>query len=137
MDSDHTAAAARASDWSNPRRVLFLVDDPALQPLLEEWLAEAKVALHAQPALDGPPRARMDLVIVDLPHPGERALALLERVAREYPETPILALASNLLAGVESTGAVARKLGVNGVLPKPLRRDALLDAIRSLMRNAR
>jgi hypothetical protein len=46
----------------------------------------------------------------------------------------VLALSATFHASVECTGELARSLGVAGVLPKPLRRETLIAAVRNLSR---
>ena len=48
----------------------------------------------------------------------------------------MIALSSNFFPGVESTGAVARELGVAAVLPKPVTREALVAAVRRVLQIA-
>jgi CheY-like chemotaxis protein len=56
-------------------------------------------------------------------------------VVQDDPDliTPVVALSSNFFARVEANGAVARALGVDAVLPKPLAREALIAAVRTLV----
>jgi len=105
-------------------RILVADADAALGGLLEEWLAEAGCRL-----VDHDP----DLVIVDLPLSREAGAGLLKEHAARHPGKPLVALSSNVFAGVEADGAVARTLGVHAVLPKPLGREALVRALRSLL----
>jgi DNA-binding response OmpR family regulator len=115
-------------------RVLIVDADAALYSLIEEWLAaDGYKVIAAQGNGGGVVRDQIDLVIIDIPFPRNGGLALVQRIAADYPRTPILALSSNFFAGVESSGAVARTLGVSGVLPKPLKRDALLAAVWKLL----
>jgi DNA-binding response OmpR family regulator len=113
--------------------------DPATQNLLEEWLTEQGCHVlsrrseeNARPqdqetSVDG-----FDLALVDVPFPRQ-GLAQLERVAQAHPRMPIVAMSSTFFASVECTGALARMLGVAGVLPKPLKHDALIGALRTLL----
>jgi DNA-binding response OmpR family regulator len=108
-----------------PVRVLVADADCALFGLLEEWFAAsgwqlAGVCGSCEPAVDG-----YDLIVVDVPFPRQGG-AMLKALASEHPGTPIIALSSNFFPGVDSTGAVARELGVAAVLPKPVTRDALM-----------
>jgi DNA-binding NarL/FixJ family response regulator len=120
--------AARMTDAHGPlpgpgRRVLVVDVDPVLAELIGEWLAAAGCVVGGQ---DG------DLLIVELPFPrmaGDR----LRLLASEHPGTPILVLSSSFLAGIGSRGSVARTLGVAGVLPMPVTRESLLDAVSSLL----
>jgi CheY-like chemotaxis protein len=114
-------------------RVLVADADPALFGLLEEWLAACgcRVASSWSGARDG-----CDLILVDVPfprHDGQTVKAL----AGAHPHTPIVVLSSSFFPGVEACGAVARSLGVAGVLPKPLNREALLAALAALCPVAR
>ena len=105
-------------------RILVVDADPALCGLLEEWLAE-----EGYRVVDHDP----DLVLIDLPRPRQAGVDLVRQLAARYPGKALVALSSNFFAGVESTGAVARALGVDAVLPKPLARAALVRALRNLL----
>jgi len=103
------------------RRVQVRVADPAVAGLIGEWLTAADFRTIAEDA---------DLLIVDVPYPrnaGER----LARLAAEHPGTPILLL-SSFFPGIDSSGAVARSLGVAGVLPMPVTRSSLLAAVSAI-----
>ena len=123
--------AARMTDAHGPAlcratgRVRVRVADPALAGLIGEWLAAADCRVVATDD-DG-----QDLLIVDLPFPrqaGER----LATLAEEHPGTPILVL-SSFSPGTGSNGAVARSLGVAGVLPMPVTRSSLVSAVFGIL----
>ena len=105
-------------------RILIVDADPALCGLLEEWLAEEGCQV-----VDHDP----DLVVVDLPLSREEGASLLRQHAARHPGKPLVALSSNVFAGVETNGAVARALGVHAVLPKPLARQALIETLHRLL----
>jgi len=116
-------------------RVLIVDTDRALLGLLEEWLDVCGCVVVSDhpantPAIHG---QRFALVIVDLPHPKRGGVELLQRIAREHPGAPIIALSSTFFPGIESTGGVARTLGVACVLPKPVARESLVHAVQSLL----
>ena len=117
-------------------RVLIVDTDRALLGLLEEWLDVCGCAVISDhdpaniPAIRG---QRFALVIVDLPHPKRGGIELLQRIAHEHPGAPIIALSSTFFPGIESTGGVARTLGVACVLPKPVARESLVHAVQSLL----
>jgi len=115
-----------------PRKVLLVEGDAALQGLLDEWLAAEGHDVSVDRLSDERSDNQPHLVIVDLPYSREHGVELLRRVSQAHPDVPILALSSNLLASVASTGAVARALGVSGVLAKPIARAALICAVRDL-----
>jgi DNA-binding response OmpR family regulator len=133
-DAGRVDAVVPAARAAAPTRILVVDDDPALVGLLDEWLAAHGCSVvqegsHAQGAGD-----RFDLVIVDVAFPRQNGLSLLQRIAREHPGAPMLALSSTFFASVECSGDVARSLGVASVLPKPVMRDALISAVRNLLR---
>lgn len=70
------------------------------------------------------------MVLVDLPSPREQGAGVIKRISNAHPHAPVVALSSSFFDGIESSGAIARALGVTNVLPKPLTRDALLAALR-------
>jgi DNA-binding response OmpR family regulator len=114
---------------NSPSKVLLIDADPALAELLEAWLAAGGCTVEqATPAAS---RDGFDLIVVDVPFP--RQAGLLKDIATAHPRTPILALSSSFFPGIESTGQVARALGVAGVLAKPVSRSALLATVRRLL----
>jgi CheY-like chemotaxis protein len=105
-------------------RVLVVGADPALAGLLEEWLAEAGCRM-----VDDEPQ----VILVDLHLPRQAGAGAARELRARHPGTPLIALSSGFFAGVEANGAVARTLGVEAVLPKPLTREALVAALRKVL----
>jgi len=105
-------------------RILVADADSALRGLLEEWLAEEGCRV-----VDDAP----DLIVVDLPLSKPAGTTRVKQLASRHPGKPLIALSSNLFAGVEANGAVALALGVHAALPKPLARAALVSALRKLL----
>jgi CheY-like chemotaxis protein len=114
-------------------RVLLVDPDPALQGLLEEWLAADGCTVEATHSGANGGRDGFDLIMVDIPAPRQGRAEGVMAIAEAHPGTPILALSSSFFPGVDTTGPVARALGVAGVLPKPVTRSGLLDALRRLL----
>jgi CheY-like chemotaxis protein len=112
-------------------RALVVDADPAVTALLDEWLAELGFSVTEEPR-----GGHRDLILVDVPYPRLGAPELLRRLAREYPRTPILALSSNFFAGAGESGAVAKSLGVSAVVPKPVTRVGLVNAVNKAMAQA-
>jgi CheY-like chemotaxis protein len=117
------------------RPVALLVDlEPALQALLQAWLAE--IGLRTAPADAAPPGAPA-LLLIGLPYPRQGGSPHLHALTAAWPGIPAIALSPTLLAGVAARGEVARQLGVQAVLPTPVAREALLAAVRALLEPAR
>jgi len=111
-------------------RILVVDADPALLGLIEAWLSEqgCRVVEEGESVQDG-----FHLAVVDVPFPRKGGTDVIKRIAKQHPGMPVLALSSSFFARVESDGAVARALGVAGVLAKPVSRDALLAAVHRLL----
>lgn len=112
-------------------RALVLDADDALAELLAEWLGERGCAVERDARA-----GRFDFIVADVPDLRAGGARTLRPLAEAHPGTPILALSSSFLAGVEADGTVARWLGVASVLAKPVSRDALLGAIERLLARA-
>ncbi|HTT10679.1 MAG TPA: hypothetical protein VMG60_07310 [Burkholderiaceae bacterium] len=109
--------------------------DGAMLDLLREWLVAAGYNVTSGRNGATAPVERALLTIVDVPFSRCGATELVQRVTQENPGEPILALSGTFFSTVMCEGACARKLGVAGVLPKPVKRDALLAAVERLARN--
>ena len=108
-------------------RILLRGADADLAALLAEWLGELA---DLERAPDPPaPVPAADLHIVDVPFP-RRADPAPGTPARAVP---VLMLSSTFLGAIDCHGPVAAALGVDGVLPKPVAREALLAAVRRLL----
>jgi CheY-like chemotaxis protein len=118
----------------SPHHVLVLDSDALTQSMIAEWLdADGWQVLDpaSDPVSGGP---GLDLVVVDLPFPRAGSLDALQAVRQEYPGVPLIVISSTVFANVGCSGPCAQSLGVSGVLPKPVSREALLAAVRRLAR---
>jgi len=121
------------TDLPLPRRILVIEEDRAVSDLFSTWLAAEGHAVVREAAAEAAPAGPVDLVVVDVPYPRRRGVDWVRRVAERHPMTPILALSCTLFAGVECGGPVARSLGADCVLPKPVSRQALLKQVNHLL----
>jgi DNA-binding NarL/FixJ family response regulator len=98
--------------------------------LVSEWLAGEGWRV-SESACPGETPA---LVLVDVPYPRHDGAERLHRIARAHPGAPVIALSPTFFGSVLCTGDCADALGVAGVLPKPVSREALIDGVRKLAR---
>ncbi len=126
--SDETAGTTRHNSG-----VRVLGADLALLRLIEEWLGPHGYNVTGEAQEECSPCPGLALIIVDVPFEREAGIALLQRVARKYPAVPVIAMSAKVFASVSSNGTVARALGVAGVLPKPVSRDALIALVQELV----
>lgn len=110
--------------------VLVLDADRATFGLVSEWLAADgwRVSETAQPGV------APALVLVDVPFPRHDGAQHLGRIAQAHPGAPLIALSPTFFGSVLCTGDCADALGVAGVLPKPVSREALIAGVRKLAR---
>lgn len=126
MNGEHNGAADGAP------LIRVLDSNRATLELLQEWLRMAGYRTAGQADADVAPEATA-LVIVDVPFARRGAMEQVQRAAQQFPGAQILALSSTFFPTVRCQGACAHALGVAGVLPKPVARDSLLDAVRRLI----
>jgi CheY-like chemotaxis protein len=113
-------------------RVLVLDSDALTQSMLAEWLdADGWRVLEPDPDRAA---GELSLVVVDLPFPRAGSLDALSQLRQAYPGVPLIVISSTVFANVGCSGPCAQSLGVSGVLPKPVSRDALIGAARRLAR---
>jgi CheY-like chemotaxis protein len=130
------SADLREGGSGEPIRILVADADCALFGLLEAWLAGCGCTLAGACGVDEAASDRYDLILADIPFPRQDA-GMVKALQHEYPGTPIVALSSSFLPGVEASGSVARELGVASVLAKPVTREALVTALRQAVKTAR
>lgn len=102
-----------------------------MRALLKEWLNNAGYCVHTDIPPSAPGADAMDLVIISVYMPKQSGARLVREVQTAHPGTPMIAISGQFHSGLPSTGATAQALGVQQVIPKPLTRSALLDAVRA------
>jgi DNA-binding NarL/FixJ family response regulator len=126
---------------ARPRRVRLVDVEPALCELLHEWLVDvgteplrsAPAPVQAGQAEQAADPARCELVITTVHYPRQSDALALRQLAARHGDAPVLVLSPTFFAGIDCHGPVAQALGVAGVLPQPVARDALQAAVRRLL----
>jgi DNA-binding response OmpR family regulator len=104
--------------------------DATTRALLCEWLTAAGYRVDNGIDADTSGAAdRATVAIVDVPYTRTGAADIIQTVMRQHPDEPILALSATFLSSVSCSGGCAQRLGVAGVLPKPVSRETLLAAV--------
>lgn len=109
--------------------------DSATLGLLREWLSGAGYRVFAERLEQTSSNEEAVLTIIDVPFCRHGATELLRRVSEQHPGEPILAMSATFFSSIRSDGACARRLGVAGVVPKPISRDKLLAAVDRLVQS--
>jgi CheY-like chemotaxis protein len=107
--------------------------DGATLGLLREWLGAAGYRVLADPPGEKAGQDEPLLTIIDVPFCRHGAEEILRRIGAQHPGKPILAMSATFFSTVRSDGACARRLGVAGVVPKPIAREKLLAAVEQLV----
>jgi CheY-like chemotaxis protein len=122
-----------------PKTILVADDSRMFRQLEENFLREQ--GYHLLHAEDGAQAVRLatsespDLVLMDVQMPvmdGNKALSILKNNERTC-HIPVLMLTAE--AGPRDR-QVMHELGANGILAKPISRDALLEAVRAAIGDA-
>lgn len=118
--------------------ILVIDDEVLMRGLIAEWLDmagyTARQAADGWAAIEEIMRARPDLVITDIMMPGHGAL-LINRLRRDYPEMPIIAMSGNFDAGAGLSSQDALRLGADRVMEKPLDRKTIVAAVAELLQS--
>jgi len=134
LDRSPAPREVRISPSDGPVLVLLVEDDAVSSALVEEYLVEAEyevvVVADGGEALLELGRRRFDLLIVDINLPTLNGLRLFEIMMQKGIQTPAI-----FITGVAGAEIEARslELGAAGFLRKPIRKDALLPRIRSIL----
>ncbi len=122
-------------------KILIVDDDEQVRVYLGQVLREQGHEVHevilaadGLVATDICHRQCPDLMILDLIMPGQEGLETIRLIRREHPDLPILAISGGGKMGdAEPHLRVARRLGANNSLAKPIMPDELIKAVGSLL----
>lgn len=120
------------------KRILIVDDDPAQRRILEETIKrfgfETKACGSGEQAiqiLEGPDRAQIGLVLLDLIMPGMDGMAVLDRVGRATAMPPIIVQTAN---GSIETAINAMRRGAVDFVVKPASPERLEVSIKSALK---
>src|SRR5262245_25565823 len=100
------SADLREEGSGEPIRILVADADCALYGLLEAWLAGSGCTLAGACGIDEAGADHYDLILADIPFPRQDGAGMVRALQHEHPGTPIVALSSSFLPGVEASGSV-------------------------------
>lgn len=118
----------------NARNVLVLETDSATRSLFVEWFDEEGWQVLDPSSADT--AAPLALVVLELAFLREGGLQPLADTKLRFPGVPIVVVSPTVFASVGCCGSCAATLGVAGVLPKPIARATLIEAVHRLARPA-
>lgn len=110
--------------------IVIYEPDDLMCHLLHDWLTGAGYTVYDAMAVDRV--ARVGLVIASISATEIEREILIPRLQHEYPEAAVIVLCSQARSGLSSDGALARALGVQRVMAKPLRHGEFLTTVATL-----
>lgn len=129
--------------FENPRRVLLVDDQEPMRLLLAQFIrqdlrAEITLAGTCEAALRLAGRNTYDVILLDLLMPGMGGFQLLNRIRTDSPNksTPVVVVSmlTSVVGGENVSVERAKALGADAVVSKPVRRRALVAAVRAQLR---
>jgi len=117
-----------------PKRVLILDDEAGVRDFIQDTLgAVGYETLHCETGSEALRQLKLgpvDLLITDLIMPGQEGIETITRVRKEFPHLKILAI-SGYAAG--DYLKLARALGANHTLSKPIDVKVLRDGVKAMI----
>jgi signal transduction histidine kinase len=117
----------------NTGHILLVDDDPALLQALPRTISlrmsgvQVQTATDASTALTLLQEQEYDAIVSDIKLPGMDGLALLDRIAQQYPETPVLLITGH---GEHDLAIRALRGGAYDYILKPIDRDDFLASLQ-------
>ncbi len=121
--------AARQKDTVSVAEILVIEDDPMMRDLIVATLQDAGFAPTASLAAG----AVATLVLVDVGEPRTGGADNVRVLRARHPQARILAISGRFRFNAATAASVARQLGADRVLAKPLDCQALVANVRQLM----
>jgi CheY-like chemotaxis protein len=117
--------------------ILVVDDEPEIRCLLQLMLTrsghQVLDAADGVSALDRCAVQCPDLVFCDIFMPGMEGLETMKTIRKRYPKTKIVAMSGGAEAVAMDFLSVAEMIAADLVLPKPLMKDKVLQAVERLI----
>lgn len=117
--------------------ILVVDDDEAIRVMLEKMLAmdshDVTTAENGIHALNSLRKQLPDVVILDIIMPEKEGFETIVEVRRDYPDLKIIAISGGGSIGATNYLKLAKTLGANLTIEKPVHMKELLAAIRQLV----
>ena len=118
-------------------RVLIIDDEElvrvTLRQILENAGYETSEASDGRQALADYKVSRPDLVITDIIMPDKEGIETIIELRAMDPDAKIIAISGGGRIGASDYLELAKRLGANKVIPKPLNSEKLLQAVEIVM----
>jgi DNA-binding response OmpR family regulator len=119
------------------KRILVIDDDEltldVLKRILEMEGYEVITALNGEIGMEAFHQNHIDLVITDLVMPVKDGLRTIMELKKEKQDLPIIAISAGGVISKERYLTTARYLGNIIALPKPFKREDIVDTVKNLI----
>lgn len=119
------------------QRILIMEDDEQIQLMLKGALEdegyEVRVTSNGKEGLQCWHKEPFDLVITDLVMPEKEGLETIQELRRESPTTKIIAMSGGLRNNGIDILDMAKKLGANRILGKPVSLPEFLKSVEEML----
>lgn len=119
------------------RTILIIDDDDKIRKVLRRMIeGEGFEIIEAENGDDGMVLFREKspaLVIIDIIMPGKDGLTVIQEIREQNPGARVIAMSGGLVLTPDIYLEEANKIGADHILSKPIIREQLLDAIKTLL----
>lgn len=120
-----------------PQRILLVEDDEPTRKILAKLLAQhgykVAEASNGRAAMDQIQHTPTELVITDMMMPEMDGMEMIVSLRRIYPGVKIIAISESGLGPAENSLKIARALGAQKTLVKPLDAEHLISAVQEVL----
>lgn len=113
--------------------ILLIDDDEAVRCAFERLLVagghQVVTLADGTGAVEAVENGPIDLVITDLIMPGQEGMSTISALRRRWPDLPIIAISGGGRLSALDLLPVARRMGANATLPKPVSAASLFEAV--------
>ncbi|MET0520016.1 MAG: response regulator [Burkholderiaceae bacterium] len=111
-------------------KVVVIEEDAAMRALISEWLNGEGHVVMGLPSVNALSQSvpGCDIVILDLVNLRAQGASVVSRARALFPGAALLGMSTQLGRTMDLCSALARDLGISGLLAKPCMRDELLKA---------
>lgn len=116
------------------KKILVIDDEASIRSLLGKMLErEGYFVMTASDGKEGMKlfnKEAFDLVVTDLIMPEKEGVEIIIELRKRYPEIPVIAMSGGGCISPEAYLNMARLLGADAVLEKPVQKKIFLEIVR-------
>jgi CheY-like chemotaxis protein len=117
---------------------ILVIDDDAtildmLRQILEREGYDVAKAYNGKEAIKIYREETTDLIITDIIMPGKEGIETIIELTKEFPNIKIIAISGGGRIGAEEYLHIAKVLGAQRTLTKPIEREELLKTVREVL----